>query len=139
MSSFFVAVMLLAGAARAAETHVGDWNKARQPQHVGYYQGHVRDWMAKKTACEYKRANLQIQTSTRYRSTTRCERGKGKEEVVTGSWRIDEMAGSCLILMREPPLQSTTSAGTAFGSKATQSSCVRTAGNAPLQTNATMA
>jgi hypothetical protein len=24
---------------------------------------------------------------------------------VTGSWRIDEIAGSCLILMREPPLQ----------------------------------
>jgi hypothetical protein len=65
MSAFFVAVMLLAGTARAAETHTGDWPKARQPQRVGYYQGQgrVRDWMANKTACEYKRANLQIQTS----------------------------------------------------------------------------
>lgn len=56
-----------------------------------------------KTACEYKSAKLEIKSNKRYSLTTRCDRGKGIEEVVTGSWWIDEIAGSCLSLMHEPP------------------------------------
>jgi hypothetical protein len=97
--------MFSAGAAGSTEKYVSDWPKERQPQLAGHYKGYVRDWMNKKTACEYKSANLHIQANNRYSLSTRCDRGKGAEEVVTGSWWIDEIAGSCLILMREPPLQ----------------------------------
>jgi len=89
----------------AQDTHVSEWPKARQPQLAGDYSGQVRDWMTRDPACEYKRARLQIKADKRYVLTTRCDRGKGRKETVAGPWWIDEIAGSCLILNREPPLR----------------------------------
>lgn len=104
---FCTAVLVAAGAglpprAAQAQEYFSDWPKERQVLLEGRYRGMVRDGEAAGQPCEFRTAILELQPKHRYTLRTRCDRGKGDRAIAKGRWWMDDIAGSCLILMREP-------------------------------------
>lgn len=81
-----------------------EWPRDRQHLLVGDYAGTLRDGWRRDMACEFLDARLTVNVDGRYALHGRCTDGSGDRAILRGSWWVDEIAGSCLILMQEPPI-----------------------------------
>jgi hypothetical protein len=67
----------------------------------------VRDGWSEGKSCEFRSARLELRPGYRYSLVTRCNRGKGPEELTTGPWSVDTTytCFDCLTSMQEPQIE----------------------------------
>ncbi|MEF3082972.1 hypothetical protein V3391_12225 [Luteimonas sp. SMYT11W] len=82
-----------------AQHYVVEWPAARQHLLEGRYTGSVRDEPRRFQSCEFQTAELLIQSDRRYVISLRCDDDPSRTRTIRGGWWIDEIAGSCLILI----------------------------------------
>ena len=82
-----------------AQHYVVEWPAARQHLLEGRYTGHVRDQSRREGDSEFQTADLLIERDGQYVISLECDDGAERLHTIRGHWWIDEIAGSCLILV----------------------------------------
>ncbi|TDK28462.1 hypothetical protein E2F46_00790 [Luteimonas aestuarii] len=81
-----------------------EWPPARQPLLAGEYSGKVRDGWQRDGACEFLSARLRLSTDKTYVLDLHCAADATGTRMLRGTWWIDEIAGSCVILVDPQPV-----------------------------------
>lgn len=98
----FLSLWLLAPLPGQSQTgqYIVEWPADRQSLLEGRYSGTVRDSSHAGRDCEFSTAELDVLGDNRYAIDLRCREAPSRHRRLEGSWWIDEIAGSCLILVR---------------------------------------
>lgn len=90
----------VAQAQAQAGRYVVEWPPERQHLLKGSYVGTVRDGAREGRSCEFASAELDVLRDRRYAIRLRCKDDSSLHTRMHGTWWVDEIAGSCLILVR---------------------------------------